>query len=280
MIGAANPEVRTAASGSAHFTYLEQGTGTPLVLLHGIGSAARSWKHQLRGLSDGFRVIAWDAPGYGGSSALTPDEPRADDYAAALAIFLRELGVERLHLVGHSLGCVIATRYARLNPARIVSLTLASIATGHAQLSAEERASLRAGRLDDLAALGPRGMAEKRGPRLVSSAADETTRRDVIETMAGVRPDGYRQAVWMLSNADTRADVREMPAQMRVHFIYGDADAITTPEQNQSVAHERPRASVHVLRGAGHALHLEQPEAFNDALLRFITSPKGGLSLC
>jgi pimeloyl-ACP methyl ester carboxylesterase len=277
MIAAQNLEVRTAASAGTCFTYLEQGAGTPLVLLHGVGSAARSWKHQLQGLSDRLRVIAWDAPGYGGSSTLAPDEPRPDDYAAALGIFLRELGIERLHLVGHSLGCIIAARYAWRHPERIASLTLASIATGHAQLPEEERARLRAGRLDDLAVLGPRGMAEKRGPRLLSPAADDATRRDVIETMAGVRPDGYRQAVWMLSNADTRADVRELPAQMRVHFIYGDADAITTPEQNQSVARERPGAPVRVLRGAGHALYLEQPQAFNDALLRSITSSKGDL---
>lgn len=277
MIAAQNFEVRTAASAGTRFTYLEQGAGVPLVLLHGVGSAARSWKHQLQGLSDRFRVIAWDAPGYGGSSVLAPDEPCADDYAAALDIFLRELGVERLHLVGHSLGCIIAARYAWRHPERIASLTLASIATGHAQLPADERARLRASRLDDLAALGPRGMAEKRGPRLVSAAADDAARRDVIETMAQVRPEGYRQAVYLLSNADTRADVRGLPTQMRVQFIYGDADVITTPEQNQSVARERPGAPVHVLRGAGHALYLEQPHAFNDTLLRSITSSKGDL---
>ena len=62
---------------------------------------------------------------------------------------------------------------------------------------------------------------------------------------------------------------------MRVQFIYGDADVITTPEQNQSAARERPNAPIRVLLGAGHALYLEQPQAFNDALLRFLTSPKG-----
>jgi pimeloyl-ACP methyl ester carboxylesterase len=76
----------------------------------------------------------------------------------------------------------------------------------------------------------------------------------------------------MLSNADTRADVRALPPRMRVQFVYGDADIITTPEQNRSVASERPEASVHVLRGAGHAVYLEQPHAFNEAVLRFLTA--------
>jgi pimeloyl-ACP methyl ester carboxylesterase len=277
MAGAEASETRTATSGSARFTYLERGSGAPLVLLHGVGSGARSWKHQLQNLSAAFRVIAWDAPGYGGSSAFPARVPDADDYAGALDALLEVLDVGRFHLVGHSLGCIIAARYARRHADRIESLTLASVATGHAGLAAEERARLRNARLDDLAALGPRGMAEKRGPRLLSPDAHEATRRAVIETMAAVNPDGYRQAVWLLSNADTRADVRALPAAMRVQFVYGDADVITTPEQNRSVAGERPGAPVHVLHGAGHALYLEQPEAFDAVLLRFIAAVNGEL---
>lgn len=265
-----NDIVRSASSGDARVTYLEQGAGTPLVLLHGVGSAARSWRHQLDGLSQEYRVIAWDAPGYGGSSRLAAPQPGAEDYASALHGFLGALGVERFHLVGHSLGCIMAARFARLHPERILSLTLASIATGHARLPTADRDRLRAGRLDDLAALGARAMAEKRGPRLVGPSADEATIRSVVETMAMLNPEGYTQAVRMLSFADTRADVSALAEDMRVQFIYGDADVITTPEQNQSVHRERPGAPVHVLPGAGHAVYLEQPEAFNAHLRGFI----------
>lgn len=258
---------RVAACGDARFTYLEQGAGTPLVLLHGIGSAARSWRHQLQGLSHAFRVIAWDAPGYGGSSALTKDEPDAGDYAMALDSFVDALGIDRFHLVGHSLGSLMAARFARLHPERLLSLTLASIATGHARLPAEERERLRDSRLGDLAALGPRGMAEKRGPWLLGPHAAEEAKRAAIETMALVRPDGYAQAVQMLSAADTSSDVRALAPSLRVQIVYGDADLITTPAQNQGIARELPQAPVHVLAGAGHALYLEQPDAFNALLL-------------
>ena len=261
---------RTVTSGNARFTYLEQGSGTPLVLLHGVGSAARSWKHQLDALSATFRVVAWDAPGYGDSSVLPQEKPDAGDFAAALEVFLAAVGVERFHLVGHSFGCITAARFARLHPERILTLTLASVAGGHAQLAADERERLRKARLDDLAELGPRGMAEKRAPRLLGPHADEATKRAVIETMAIVRPDGYTRAVWMLSGADTRADVRQLPKDLRTQIIYGDADVITTPEQNQSVARERPGVPVHVLPAGGHAVYLEQPAAFNEILLRFL----------
>ena len=264
--------IHTVTRGNASFSYLDRGTGTPLVLLHGVGSAARSWRHQIEALASHLRVIAWDAPGYGSSTAVAAADPIAQHYAESLHNFLAALGIDRFHLVGHSLGCVMAARYARLNPERILSLTLASIATGHAQLPPGEREKLRAGRLDDLAALGPHGMAEKRGPRLLGPHATPDQVRAVVETMSMIRPDGYTQAVRMLSNADTRADVRALAPDLRVQFIYGDADAITTPEQNRSVHRERPAAPVHVLHGAGHALYIEQPDAFNELVLRWITS--------
>ncbi len=82
---------RRIEGGGFVFTYSEAGAGTPLVLLHGIGSAARAFDDQFAGLSDRLHVIAWDAPGYGGSSSLAPEAPKAGDYATALAAMLDAL---------------------------------------------------------------------------------------------------------------------------------------------------------------------------------------------
>lgn len=267
-----NTEVRTVSGGERRFTYLERGSGTPFVLLHGVGSAAQSWKPQLEGLSPSFRVIAWDAPGYGGST-LTPNAtPDAGDFAAALEAFLAAVGVDRLHLAGHSFGCITAARFARLHPERILTLTLSGISTGHAHLPAGERERLKRGRLDALAELGPRGMAESRGPRLLGPDADESMKRAVIDAMAMVRLDGYPRAVHTISVADTRADVRQLDSAMRVQFIYGEADAISPPGQNRSVHRERPAAPVHALARTGHAPYVEQPAAFNRILSEFASS--------
>lgn len=260
---------KTLTTAGCSFTYLEQGDGTPLVLLHGIGSGARSWIHQVEGLSKSFRVIAWDAPGYGGSTDLAPERPTADDYALALERFLSALRIDRFHLVGHSLGTVMASRFARLHPDRIITLTLSGIAAGHGRLPDEERERLRRDRLDALKQLGPRGMAESRGPRLLGKDPTEDAKRAVIDTMAEVRPHGYTQAVYMLSTADTAADVRALSREMPVQVIYGDADVITPPEQVLRVAGERPGAPVHVIEGAGHALYLEQAERFNGIVSSF-----------
>jgi pimeloyl-ACP methyl ester carboxylesterase len=262
---------RRIEGGGSIFTYSEAGAGAPLVLLHGIGSAARAFDDQLAGLSDRLHVIAWDAPGYGGSTPLAPESPRAADYAAALAAMLDALDIPACHLLGHSLGTLIAASFAADHPERILSLTLASVAAGQARLPAAEREKALAQRLGDVVDLGPRRMAEQRGPRLLAPAATPEMLRRVVETMAAVRPDGYSQAARMLASGDIKADIPRLPADMSVQFLYGDGDVITPPVRNIEVAALRPTAPVHVVKDAGHAVYLEQPAWFNSIVSDFVT---------
>jgi pimeloyl-ACP methyl ester carboxylesterase len=261
---------RQCQVGAAAVTYLEAGRGMPLVLLHGIGSAARSFRDQLDGLSGGHRVIAWDAPGYGGSTALKPFAPTADDYAERLANFLDGLGIDACHLLGHSLGCLMAARFAARHPERILTLNLCSIAVGHGSLALDERKRLLDQRIDDVMTLGPQEMARRRGPRLVAPMAAPEVARRVVDTMAAVKPDGYAQAARMLSTADIKADVAALPGGLPLQIVYGDADIITPPAKNLEVAILRAGTRVTVVPGAGHALYLERPEAFNSIIAAFL----------
>jgi pimeloyl-ACP methyl ester carboxylesterase len=259
----ADADSRIVRAGDATFSYLEAGSGPALVLLHGIGSAAASFRHQLEALSARFRVVAWDAPGYGASTPLRIAHPDTSDYAAALDAWLGAIGIDRCHLVGQSLGTLIAARFAAEQPWRLFSLTLASVARGHGRLRSSERQRLLAQRLDDLTWLGPQGMAAKRGPRLLGPEATETMRRMVVEIMARIRAEGYAQAARMLSTGDITADLARLPAALPIQIIVGQTDVITPPAGNLEIAAGLPAASVHVIPGAGHALYLEKPEDFN-----------------
>ena len=265
---------RQAKVGGSVITYREAGSGPVLVLLHGIGSAARAFDDQLAGLSKSLRVVAWDAPGYAGSTALPMEAPVSADYAATLANFLDALDIKACHLVGHSLGTLMAASFAADRPQRILSLTLASIAGGHAKLPAADREKQLAQRIGDVATLGALEMAEKRGPRLLGPDATPVMIRRVVETMAAVRPDGYAQAARMLASGDVKADIARLPASMFVQILYGDADVITPPARNVEIAAVRPQAPVHVIAGAGHAVYLEKPAQFNDVISRFVASVK------
>jgi pimeloyl-ACP methyl ester carboxylesterase len=263
---------RTLRTGDAAFSYLDAGSGPPLVLLHGIGSAAASFRYQLERLSGQFRVIAWDAPGYGASTPLSSEDPDASRYAAALDAWLGALGIDRCHLVGHSLGTLIAARFAAEQSKRLVSLTLASIATGHGRLPPLERQQLLAGRLEDLAELGAHGMAAERGPRLLGPEATEAMRRMVVEIMARIRPEGYAPAAHMLSIGDIAGDLARLPAGLPIQIIVGEADRITPPGVCVEIAAACRAASVHIIPGAGHALYLEKPQEFNRLLADFVAA--------
>lgn len=257
------------------FTYLEKGEGAALVLLHGIGSAGRSFDRQIAALSPKYRVLAWDAPGYGGSDDLPMEHPDAGDYADALDRLLAERGIDTCHLLGHSLGCLMAARFAATRPERVLSLTLCSIAGGHATLPAAERQKMLDQRIGDVAKLGPKGMAEARAPRLLGPAAPAGALERVKDTMGSVRPHGYGQAARMLSTGNVTEDIARLPPGLPGQVIYGDADVITSPNRNQEIAASWPGASVHVIPGAGHALYLEQPDKFNALLLAFLSKPQG-----
>jgi pimeloyl-ACP methyl ester carboxylesterase len=272
----ADAESRTVRAGDAAFSYLEAGSGPPLVLLHGIGSAAASFRYQLEALSARFRVAAWDAPGYGASTPLAIEHPNTSDYAAVLDAWLGALGIDRCHLVGQSLGTLIAARFAAEHPRRVLSLTLASIARGHGRLPPPERQRLLAQRLDDLTQLGPHGMAAKRGPRLLGPEATETMRRTVTEIMARISAEGYTQAAGMLSTGDITADLARLPAGLPIQIIVGQEDVITPPAGNLEIATAVPAASVHVISGAGHALYSEKPAEFNRIVLDFAAIHSAG----
>jgi len=271
----ADDSSKAIATNGVIFSYLDGGTGPAIVLLHGIGSGARSWRTVLPILSRSFRVVAWDAPGYASSTPLPVEQPDASDYAERLRLLVDALGIDRFQVVGHSLGAITAARFATLYPGRVTGLTLACPSTGHARLAQEERDKLRNARLGDLAKLGPREMAKLRGPRLVSGQASDEVRQSVVETMALIRPDGYQQAVRLLSGADTRGDLEQLPTTVPVQFIYGDEDVITPPAGTLALATARPDAAIHKIEGVGHALYLEKPEAFINRLAAFARSTEG-----
>ncbi len=267
----AGPLIRARAQNIGHgaLSWLEAGQGDALVLLHGVGSAARSFVAQIGDLSARWRTLAWNAPGYGESAAFANEAPEAANYADSLAKWLRALDIGRCHLVGHSLGSLIAARFAAQYPERVRTLTLASCAIGHARLPTAERERLLASRIEDVATLGARGMAEKRGPRLLGPDASPEAIRCVVEVMASIHPHGYAQAARMLSRGDMLSDLGGLPLSMPVQVVYGTADIVTPPAVNQRAAQARSGIRVVTIERAGHALYVERPTQFNSVLQNF-----------
>lgn len=120
-------------------TYRRAGSGDPLVLAHGgFGFDSRSWSPQFDDLGDEFDIVAWDAPGCGGSDD-PPESFSMEDYADSLAGFVSALGLTRPHILGISFGAALALALYARHPTVPRSLILAGAYAGWAgSLPAEE----------------------------------------------------------------------------------------------------------------------------------------------
>src|SRR4051794_14959283 len=130
--------------GDSDICYQEQGSGPPLVLLHGMSSCSEAWFQQFEALSDRFRVIAYDSVNHGHSSNSPRDVPEPDR-ADELEGFLAALGLERPIIAGNSMGALTLIRWAARHPGDALALVPsgAGIAPPRSEQTDEERAALR-----------------------------------------------------------------------------------------------------------------------------------------
>jgi pimeloyl-ACP methyl ester carboxylesterase len=216
------------------------GGDVPWVLLHGIGSGSASWVYQLdtAGATSGVRVVAWDAPGYADSTGLQASTPTAQDYAQTLWAWLDALGIDKVRLVGHSLGCLMAASAARLQPGRIAALTLLAPAQGYGPAAPEVGSKMIQDRLGMLAQLGAEKLAQTRGPALLTPNANPEHVALAVHMMSRLHTAGYAQATHMLAHADILADLRAFSSAspVAVTVACGELDTITPAKACRALA--------------------------------------------
>lgn len=254
--------VLTNAGYSLGYDEAGRGDATPIVFLHGVGSDKSVWRPQLRHFGHERRALAFDYPGYGDSD-VAPEGTTRDDYAAAILSAMRELGVERAHICGLSLGGVVAIALHVQAPERCVSLILADTFAVHPDGTAifeRSRLALETATL--------RQMAEGRVDVLLAQPADPAVRGEVVETMARIDPPAYltgAEAVW-LADQCRQAEAIRVPALV----LCGAEDKVTPPACSRQLAQMIPGARLEVIERAGHLTNLERPEEFNTLVGAFI----------
>lgn len=233
---------------------------TPIVLLHGVGSDKSVWTPQVRYFSQDRRAVAFDYPGYGDSDPA-PEGTTRDDYASAIFSGMHEIGIDRAHICGLSLGGVVAIAMHHAHAGRCASLILADSFAVHPEGKAIYERSLAA-------SANLRAAAEARVDILLAQPADPAVRSEVVETMARINPAAYRigaEAVWL-------ADQRERAEQIHVPtlVLVGQRDLVTPPDLSNELVDLIPDARMQVIAGAGHISNLEKPSEFNRAVAEFI----------
>lgn len=240
----------------AEFSFRRIGEQQPaVVLLHGIGSGAGSWWACAQQLAEHAQVIAWNAPGYAGSTPLKQARPMATDYARHLHTLVQALNLSPFVLVGHSLGALIAAAYSSLFASNLKGLLLFSPAIGYGAADKLARSQeVRQGRLNNLKNLGIQGMAEALPKRLVHGTVPEH-HDEVVYNASRITPKGYRQAVELLCQDDINR--YQVLSQTRVYC--GEYDIVTTPEQCAAYA-QHQNLPFQLVKNAGHACYVEQPQ--------------------
>jgi pimeloyl-ACP methyl ester carboxylesterase len=257
-----------------------------VVLLHGIGSGATTWTKQLqameqhqfeqqkKGSTTDRRVLAWNAPGYGKSSPIGFSWPLASDYASVLWTWLDTLNVSnshrpgRLHLVGHSLGALIAASATLMRPTQVSRVTLLAPAHGYLQETEEVRDRVLNQRLAALDQLGPKGLAAARAPSMLSADAATSDIAFVQNVMSGLNPDGYRSAAQMLALGDLLSDLRfikELVPDLDIQVASGLEDVIAPPAKCTKVAAVISKQLID-LGGVGHLCAFEASVAVNQLI--------------
>jgi pimeloyl-ACP methyl ester carboxylesterase len=252
------------AGGRGRIEYRAAGDrGDPaMLMLHGLGSSSAGYRGQFAGLSRDFRVLAWNAPGFGDSSPIGRDDASIDDYADALEAFLRTLGLKRLPvLVGSSWGSVIALAFARRYPQLAGRLVLSApnVAKGH--LSGESRDAeldswLRTANISipvSRAAIADRLLAQNT-PALVRQQVERL--RDAMTT------DGWRQAIRSLFTVYTPDIISEI--RCPITLLSGALDQVAPHRDHaERLVAAAPWAKSILFEDCGHMLKLEAPSRFN-----------------
>jgi pimeloyl-ACP methyl ester carboxylesterase len=263
--------------------YVRAGRGPRLLLLHGLGCDHRTWLPVLDALSKHFTVIAPDLLGHGRSA-----KPRADysiaGYANGVRDLLTVLGVDRVTVVGHSLGGGVALQFAYQFPERVERLCLVSsggIGTDVSLLL----------RLVSLPAVAPVLAALTAPPvRRCGSAALTMLSRT---RLARLRDVGELARIYeQLGDPDTRlafrtvlrgvidwrgqvitlADRAYLAQQMPMCVVWGDRDPVIPSTHAQLAAEHLPAARVEVLADAGHFPHRDHPGRFAAIVREFVTT--------
>lgn len=244
------------------------GEGPALVLLHGAVCDSRVWRLALDALAADFTVIAWDAPGCGGSS--DPSEGfTMSDYADCLAGFMEGLGLTRPHVLGHSWGSTLGLELAIRHPDGLDRLVLVGAYAGWAgSLPAEEVER----RLTFI--LGAAGMIESGGwdprstPGLFSDVMPPDRADELAGIMAEVRAPGTRVMAHALAESDLRDALNQVLAPTLL--VCGDADERSPLEVSRRLERALPDATLAVLPGVGHECTVEAPDVFHAVVREFL----------
>ena len=276
------PKIRTSDGVSLH--YEEAGAGTPVVFVHEFAGDYRTWEPQMRRFARTHRCVTFSQRGYPPSDI--PDHPAryGQDIARADVVALMDaLGIERAHVVGHSMGAYTALHVGIKDPQRCISVTAADCGWGSLADPAA-RAAMRAQAAETSKMFIEKGM---------DAAAVLYTDNPTRNTQKYKDPRGYAEFVRMLAEHsakghsltmamlqvkrptlwDMEADLKKFSVPLLI--IVGDEDE-TCLDGSVFLKRTAPTAGLLVVPRSGHTITSEEPDVINAALAELFAAAESG----
>jgi len=248
--------------------YDDEGSGTPLLLLHGFPFDRSMWREQARALGDVCRVIAPDLRGMG-ETPLGGGETTMSEMAEDAAALLDELNVGGAVVGGLSMGGYVALEFVRRFPERVRALVLADT---RAQGDTEDGKRTREETAQKALRDGMAPIADAMLPKLLAASTREG-RPDVVERvramMLRTKPEGAAAALRAMAARRDQTDfLSSIDAPTLI--VVGGEDSITPPADSEAMRAKVEGSRLVVVEGAGHMSNVERPEEFNRALGDFV----------
>ena len=261
--------MKTLKVGGSPLAYDVRGEGPPVLFLHAFPMGLAMWDAEAQALQATHQVIRFDCRGFGASppgDGLLTMERIADDAAA----LLDHLGVGRAVVCGLSMGGYAAFAMVRRHADRLKGLVLADTRAG---ADSEEGRQARAVLAEKVGREGSSAAADANVPKLLG----ETTHRERPEVVARVRDvilrNPARGIMDALAGLAARADSTPTLREIRVPtlIVCGVEDTLTPVSESRALNDAIPASRLELLAGAGHLSNLENPAAFQGALLTFLS---------
>ena len=252
---------------------VERGQGdTVVVMLHGVGGGHAAFEATMSVLAAaGYRAVAWDAPGYG-ASPLVIDQNGAltmGTMADALLQLVEVLGARRTVVVGHSMGGMIAQEACFARPGRFDGLVLFATSAAFGKPGGDWQREFLQSRFAALdAGLGMAGLAPVLVGGMLALGAKPAAREAAVRMMASVPESTYRAALAAIVSFNRLENLDRI--DMPVLCLACQEDKTAPPGVMEKMAGRLRHGQYASLANAGHLGNMEQPVAFNEALMAYL----------
>lgn len=245
--------------------YQNEGTGEPLVFVHGLGSSGQDWSKQVEAFADRYRVITFDVRGHGQSDK--PDGPYSIPlFAEDTAALLQALDAAPANVVGLSMGGMIAYQLAVDAPERVRRLVVVN-SIPEARLDSLRDWWIYGSRRLVSSLLGMRATGEFIARRIFPKPEQGTLRQQFIERWAANDKQAYLATIDAIAGWSVEEQLDQITCPT---LVVAAADDYTPVAVKRRYIDQMPNATLEVIEDAHHATPVERPGTFNRTLQRFL----------